>query len=64
MKTYPIMLDVRGRLCVVVGAGPVGSRKARDPHARLGANAGSFDRHSRQFAPDFHDNAAHSRVVE
>ncbi len=28
MKTYPIMLDVRGRLCVVVGAGAVGLRKA------------------------------------
>ena len=37
MKTYPIMLDVRGRLCVVVGAGPVGSRKAREL-ARAGAN--------------------------
>ena len=29
MKTYPIMLDVDGRLCVVVGAGQVGLRKAR-----------------------------------
>jgi len=28
MKTYPIMLDVRGRRCVVAGAGPVGRRKA------------------------------------
>ena len=28
MRTYPIMLDVRGRLCVVVGAGRVGLRKA------------------------------------
>lgn len=29
MKTYPVMLDVRGRLCVVVGAGAVGLRRAR-----------------------------------
>ncbi len=29
MKTYPIMLDVRGRVCVVVGAGAVGMRKVR-----------------------------------
>ncbi len=28
MKTFPIMLDVRDRLAVVVGAGPVGMRKA------------------------------------
>ena len=28
MKAYPIMLDVRGRVCVVVGAGPVGVRRA------------------------------------
>ncbi len=27
MKTYPIMLDLRGKLAVVVGAGPVGLRK-------------------------------------
>jgi len=27
MKTYPIMLDLRDRLAVVVGAGPVGLRK-------------------------------------
>jgi precorrin-2 dehydrogenase / sirohydrochlorin ferrochelatase len=27
MRTYPIMLDIRGRLAVVVGAGPVGLRK-------------------------------------
>jgi precorrin-2 dehydrogenase / sirohydrochlorin ferrochelatase len=25
---YPVMLDVRGRSCLVVGAGPVGTRKA------------------------------------
>jgi precorrin-2 dehydrogenase/sirohydrochlorin ferrochelatase len=29
MRTYPIMLDVRGRLVVVIGGGPVGLRKAR-----------------------------------
>jgi siroheme synthase-like protein len=29
MKTYPIMLDVRGKSCVVVGAGDVGLRKAK-----------------------------------
>ena len=29
MRTYPIMLLVRDRLCVVVGAGEVGLRKAR-----------------------------------
>ena len=29
MKTYPIMLDLRGKLAVVVGAGPVGLRKAQ-----------------------------------
>lgn len=29
MKAYPIMLDVRGRVCVVVGAGSVGLRRAR-----------------------------------
>ena len=27
MKTYPIMLDIRGKLAVVIGAGPVGLRK-------------------------------------
>jgi precorrin-2 dehydrogenase/sirohydrochlorin ferrochelatase len=55
MKTYPLMLDVRDRLCVVVGAGAIGLRKARglaeagavvrlvDPaasEARRGAEAG------------------------
>lgn len=29
MKTYPIMLDVRGKLAVVVGGGRVGMRKVR-----------------------------------
>jgi len=29
MKTYPIMLDMRGHLAVVVGAGEVGLRKVR-----------------------------------
>lgn len=29
MKYLPIGLDVRGRICIVVGAGPVGARKAR-----------------------------------
>ena len=29
METYPVMLNVRGRLAVVVGAGPVARRKAR-----------------------------------
>lgn len=29
MKTYPIMLDLRGKLAVVVGAGPVGLRKVQ-----------------------------------
>ena len=29
MKTYPIMLDLRGKLAVVVGGGPVGLRKVR-----------------------------------
>jgi len=36
MKTYPIMLDVRGRLAVVVGGGTVGLRKVR---SLLGAAA-------------------------
>jgi len=36
VKTYPIMLDVAGRRCVVVGAGPVGLRKAAGL-ARAGA---------------------------
>jgi precorrin-2 dehydrogenase/sirohydrochlorin ferrochelatase len=29
MRTFPIMLDLRGKLAVVIGAGPVGIRKAR-----------------------------------
>ncbi len=29
MRTYPIMLDLHGRLAVVVGGGPVGLRRAR-----------------------------------
>ncbi|MCE5327739.1 MAG: bifunctional precorrin-2 dehydrogenase/sirohydrochlorin ferrochelatase [Planctomycetaceae bacterium] len=29
MKTYPIMLDVNGRLAVIIGGGTVGRRKAR-----------------------------------
>ena len=29
MRTYPIMLDVRGKTCLVVGAGEVGMRKVQ-----------------------------------
>ena len=29
MRTFPIMLDLRGKLAVVVGARPVGLRKAK-----------------------------------
>lgn len=36
MKTYPIMMDMRNRLAVVVGAGPVGLRKV---HSLLEAGA-------------------------
>ncbi len=38
MRTYPIMLNVRGRLCVVVGGGNVGLRKVtglREAGARV-----------------------------
>ena len=36
MKLYPVLLDMQGQLGVVVGAGPVGCRKAR---SLLGAGA-------------------------
>jgi len=32
MRTYPIMMDIRGRPVVVVGAGPVGRRKVASLH--------------------------------
>jgi len=38
MKTFPVMLDLRGRIAVVVGAGPVGLRKVAgllDAEARV-----------------------------
>ena len=37
MKTYPIMLNLTARRCVVVGAGSVGQRKAQSLH-RAGAD--------------------------
>jgi precorrin-2 dehydrogenase/sirohydrochlorin ferrochelatase len=42
MKTYPVMLDVAGRRCVVVGAGQVGLRKAAGL-ARAGADVRVVD---------------------
>ncbi len=42
MKTYPIMLNVAGRRCVVVGAGPVGLRKA-EALRRAGADVALID---------------------
>ncbi|MDY6914550.1 MAG: bifunctional precorrin-2 dehydrogenase/sirohydrochlorin ferrochelatase [Planctomycetota bacterium] len=49
MKTYPIMLNVRGRLAVVVGGGSVGLRKVR---SLLDAGA-----KVRLIAPDIAQNA-------
>ncbi len=42
MTTYPIMLHLAGRRCVVVGARPVGTRKARSL-ARCGARVRLVD---------------------
>lgn len=45
MRTYPIMLDLRGRLVVVVGAGRVGLRKVRSL-AASGAHVRLVAKHS------------------
>ncbi|MFP3937079.1 MAG: bifunctional precorrin-2 dehydrogenase/sirohydrochlorin ferrochelatase [Phycisphaerae bacterium] len=52
MKTYPVMLNLHGRRAVIVGAGKVGMRKARD---LLAADAEVIlidDRAERTAAPD------------
>jgi len=55
MKTYPIMLNVQGRLAVVVGAGAVGLRKVRSL-----ADAGAT---VRLVAPQAHDGDAEGATV-
>ena len=51
MRTYPIMLNVTDRVCVVVGAGPVGLRKA-EALARAGASVRLVDPRGDVRAPD------------
>jgi precorrin-2 dehydrogenase / sirohydrochlorin ferrochelatase len=67
---FPLVLDLKGRLCVVVGGGPVGRRKAE---ALLGAGAAvrlvcletcpdnrpaALDWHTEPYRPDHLDGAA------
>ena len=58
MRTYPIMLNVTGRVCVVVGAGPVGLRKA-EALLRAGASVRLVDPGDGAGAPEGVEHLRH-----
>lgn len=57
---YPVFLNVKGKKCVIIGAGKVGERKAK----RLAKEKAKITVVSKEFTPYFHKNAHSMELVK